>query len=49
MLPGWQQPPDFAGVRDKEALAALPEAEQEAWRKVWADVEELLRKVESRR
>jgi hypothetical protein len=31
-------------VRDKEPLAKLPEAEQEVWRKLWADVEELLKK-----
>jgi hypothetical protein len=40
----WQQDPDLAGVRDKEALAKLPEAEREAWRKLWADVADLLRK-----
>src|ERR1700730_9914397 len=42
----WQTDPDLAGVRDKEPLATLPEPEQEAWRKLWAEGEELLKKVE---
>jgi hypothetical protein len=37
-LQHWQTDPDLAGVRDKESLAILPEAEQEAWRKLWAEV-----------
>jgi hypothetical protein len=45
----WQTDPDLAGVRDKEALAALPEAEQEAWRKLWADMEELLKSLEEKK
>jgi hypothetical protein len=32
-------------VRDKEAFATLPDAEQEAWRKLWAEVAELLKRV----
>jgi hypothetical protein len=32
----WDTP--FAGVRDLEALARLPEAERQAWQKLWADV-----------
>jgi serine/threonine-protein kinase len=38
----WLQDADFAGVRGPHALAKLPEAERSAWRKVWAEVEELL-------
>jgi len=34
----WQQDPDFDGVRD-DALAALPEAERQAWQRFWGDVE----------
>jgi hypothetical protein len=30
--------PDFAGVRDREALARLPERERQAWQQLWADV-----------
>ena len=37
----WLQDADFAGVRGPQALAKLPEAERSAWRKLWADVEEL--------
>jgi tetratricopeptide (TPR) repeat protein len=38
----WQIDPDLAGLRDAAALAALPPAEQEACRKLWADVAEVL-------
>jgi serine/threonine protein kinase/Tfp pilus assembly protein PilF len=38
----WQQDADLAGVRGPEALARLPESERPAWRKLWADVAELL-------
>jgi hypothetical protein len=34
----WQKDEDLAGVRGKEALAALPEAERQAWEKLWAEV-----------
>jgi serine/threonine-protein kinase len=38
----WRQDPDLAGVRDGDALAALPEAERGAWRALWAEVDALL-------
>jgi hypothetical protein len=38
--------PDLAGLRDPASLAKLPEAEQEAGRKLWADVEALLKKAQ---
>jgi hypothetical protein len=38
---------DFVGVRDAQALAKLPEAEQAEWSKLWADVEQLLMQVHS--
>jgi tetratricopeptide (TPR) repeat protein len=41
-LKHWQTDSDLAGVHDAEALAKLPEAEREAWGKLWADVAELL-------
>jgi hypothetical protein len=44
VLPPWQRNPDLAGLREKDALDELPEAEPSAWRKMWADVEELLDK-----
>jgi serine/threonine-protein kinase len=42
----WQNDPDFAGVRGLIALAKLPEAERPAWRQLWADVEETLRRID---
>jgi eukaryotic-like serine/threonine-protein kinase len=41
----WQEDTDLAGVRDKDALAKLPADEQDAWRKLWADVDALLKKT----
>jgi tetratricopeptide (TPR) repeat protein len=41
-LTAWTAESDLAGVRDPDALARLPEAERKDWRKLWADVEELL-------
>jgi tetratricopeptide (TPR) repeat protein len=43
----WQKDSDLAGVRDKAALAKLPKDEREAWGKLWADVEALLKKVKA--
>jgi tetratricopeptide (TPR) repeat protein len=40
----WQRDSDLQCVRDKEALAKLPEAERADWKKLWADVEALLKK-----
>jgi serine/threonine protein kinase/Tfp pilus assembly protein PilF len=34
----WLRDHDFDGVRGPDALAKLPEAERESWRKLWADV-----------
>ncbi len=44
----WHTDPDLAGVRDNVALAPLPEVEREAWRKLWADVEELMAKAQGK-
>jgi eukaryotic-like serine/threonine-protein kinase len=41
----WQTDPDLAGVRDKDALDKLPEAERDAWRKLWDDVAAVLAKA----
>jgi hypothetical protein len=41
-----QKDPDFKGVR--ESLATLPESEQPAWRKLWADMEQLLKQAGDR-
>jgi hypothetical protein len=45
-LQPWQTDPDLAGIRDPAALAKLPEHEQEAWRKLWAEVANLLKKAQ---
>jgi Tfp pilus assembly protein PilF len=43
----WQQEADFAGVRG-DALTKLPEAERLAWQQLWAEVEETLRKLDTK-
>ena len=37
-LAAWQTDPTLAGVRDRDALAKLPDAEREQWQRLWADV-----------
>ena len=44
----WQQDADLAPVRDAEALNKLPEYERDAWRRLWADVDALGKKMEAR-
>jgi len=44
-LQGWQDDGGLAGVREADALAKLPEAEREAWRKLWADVDALVKEL----
>jgi hypothetical protein len=41
----WQNDADLGGVRSPDALAKLPEAERDEWRKLWAEVEALLGKA----
>jgi serine/threonine-protein kinase len=41
-LARWQDDADLAGVRGEPALARLPAAEREGWRRLWADVTDLL-------
>jgi tetratricopeptide (TPR) repeat protein len=41
-LTHWRKDPDLASLRDK-ALDALPELERAAWRKLWAEVDDLLK------
>jgi serine/threonine-protein kinase len=41
----WQTDGDLAGVRDKAALAKLPQEERRAWRKLWEEVEAVVAKV----
>jgi hypothetical protein len=37
-LSAWQKDPALAGVRDRDGLAKLPDAEREQWQRLWADV-----------
>jgi tetratricopeptide (TPR) repeat protein len=44
-LSHWRADPALAGVRDKAALEKLPAAERDAWRKFWADVDDLRKRI----
>jgi eukaryotic-like serine/threonine-protein kinase len=43
----WQEGADLAGVRGKEALAKLPAEERAEWEKLWAEVADILRRLDS--
>jgi Tfp pilus assembly protein PilF len=43
----WLQDADLAGVR-ADALVSLPNAEAAAWKKLWADLDAVLKQVESK-
>jgi tetratricopeptide (TPR) repeat protein len=45
----WLQDRDFNGVRSPDALNKLPEAERQAWGKLWADVSATLAKAREKR
>jgi serine/threonine-protein kinase len=45
-LLSWQKDADLAAVRERDALARLPEAEQVAWLNLWAQVETLLARAQ---
>src|SRR5262249_42875293 len=45
----WQKDSDLASVRDPAALGKLPEAEQVAWRNLWAQVDALLDRTRPRK
>jgi hypothetical protein len=47
-LQHWQKDPDLAGLRDKAALAKLPEAERKAWDQLWTEVAALLKRTEAK-
>jgi tetratricopeptide (TPR) repeat protein len=44
----WQTDPDLGGLREKAALAELPEAERQACRKLWAEVAALLERAQAK-
>ena len=41
----WQRDRDLAGLRDKAALAKLPEEERAAWGMLWVEVASLLQRA----
>jgi hypothetical protein len=41
-LQHWLRRPYFAGVRELDSLGRLPEAERQAWQRLWADVADTL-------
>jgi tetratricopeptide (TPR) repeat protein len=43
----WKQHLDLASLRDKDALAKLPQADREACTKFWSDVDSLLARVQA--
>jgi tetratricopeptide (TPR) repeat protein len=45
VLRHWRNDPDFTGLRDLDSLAKLPDAERDAWKKLWADVDALLKET----
>jgi serine/threonine-protein kinase len=47
-LKHWQTDTDLAGIRDNDAVMKLPAEEQEACRKLWAEVETLLQKTQGK-
>ncbi len=44
-LQHWKSDTDLTGIRDREALTKLPEAERNAWQSLWAEVEGLLKRA----
>jgi hypothetical protein len=44
-LDHWKADADLAGIRDESVLRTLPEAEQKACRKLWAEVDQVLKQV----
>jgi serine/threonine-protein kinase len=42
MLSDWHTDPALAGVRNRAALAKLPDAERKQWQRLWADVAALV-------
>jgi serine/threonine protein kinase/tetratricopeptide (TPR) repeat protein len=44
-LKHWQSDPDLSSVRDATELAKLPQAEQQAWHKLWSEVDQLLKQA----
>jgi hypothetical protein len=47
-LAHWQKDNDLAGLRGKDAIDKLPEAEREPWHKLWADVAAVLQRTQQK-
>jgi hypothetical protein len=47
-LKHWQEDPDLAGIRDKDALSKLPAEEQESFKLLWAEVDAVLKKAQEK-
>jgi serine/threonine protein kinase len=45
----WQHDPNLASVREPTAIVKLPPGDPEAWGRLWADVAQVLKKVETPR
>jgi hypothetical protein len=45
-LQHWKKDPDLVSIRDNDALAKLPDEERAQCQKLWADVEDLLKKTQ---
>ena len=43
----WQWETAFAGVRDADALTKFPEAERNDWQLFWADIDALLKRIDT--
>jgi serine/threonine protein kinase/tetratricopeptide (TPR) repeat protein len=46
-LQHWKEDSDLISIRDEKELAKLPEAEREAFRQLWAEVDQLLARASS--
>jgi tetratricopeptide (TPR) repeat protein len=47
-MANWLDDTDLASVRDPAALAKLPEAERDGWKRLWADVEALQKRCQGK-
>jgi len=48
LLGHWPEDTDLVSIRDRDALAKLPEAERKDWQKLWADVAETLARAQGK-
>jgi hypothetical protein len=48
VIMGWLRSPDFARVRDPEALARLPAAEEREWKVLWQRMKEFVETINAK-